>query len=82
MADEHGATLVLITDGIPDEGLHGRLREFLAREMPYHLDLAGAMARAAQGRRIRHHHDTHWNALGNRLAAEIIHQYLRETGLL
>jgi hypothetical protein len=82
MADEHGATLVLITDGIPDRGLHGRLKEFLANEIPYHLDVAEPMARAAQGRRIRYHHDTHWNALGNRLAAEIIHQYLRDTGLL
>jgi hypothetical protein len=82
MAKEHGAELVLITDGIPDQGLHGRLREFLAREIPYHLDVAEPMAQAAQGRRIRYHHDTHWNALGNRLAAEIIDQYLRETGLL
>jgi hypothetical protein len=82
MADDHGAELVLITDGIPDQGLHGRLREFLAREIPYHLDVAEPMAQAAQGRRIRYHHDTHWNALGNRLAAEIIDQYLREAGLL
>jgi hypothetical protein len=82
MAKEHGSELVLITDGIPDQGLHGRLREFLAREIRYHLDVAEPMAQAAQGRRIRYHHDTHWNALGNRLAAEIIHQYLREVGLL
>jgi hypothetical protein len=82
MAKEHGAELVLITDGIPDQGLHRRLREFLAREIPYHLDVAKPMAQEAQGRRIRYHYDTHWNALGNRLAAEIIHQYLRETGLL
>jgi hypothetical protein len=82
MAKEHGAELVLITDGIPDRGLHRRLREFLAREIPYHLDVAEPMAQAAQGRRIRYHYDTHWNALGNRLAAEIIHQYLREVGLL
>jgi hypothetical protein len=39
------------------------------------------MAQAAQGRRTRYHHDPHWNALGNRLAAEIIHRYLRESGL-
>jgi hypothetical protein len=82
MAKKHGAELVLITDGIPDQGLHGRLREFLAREIPYHLDVAEPMAQAAQGRRIRYHYDTHWNALGNRLAAGIIHQYLREVGLL
>jgi hypothetical protein len=82
MAEAHGAVLVLITDGIPDEGLHGRLRAFLAAEMPYHLDLAQPMAQAAQGRRIRYHHDPHWNALGNRLAAQIIHRYLRETELL
>jgi hypothetical protein len=82
MAEAHGAALVLITDGIPDEGLHGRLRAFLAAEIPYHLDLAEPMAQAAQGRRIRYHHDPHWNALGNRLAAEIIHRYLRESGLL
>ena len=82
MADEQGAVLVLITDGIPQEGLHGRLRAFLGSEIPYHLDLAEPMALAAQGRRIRYHHDPHWNALGNRLAAEIIHRYLGETGLL
>jgi hypothetical protein len=82
MADEQGAVLVLITDGIPQEGLHGRLRAFLASEIPYHLDLAEPMAQAAQGRRIRHHHDPHWNALGNRLAAGIIHRYLIEAGLL
>jgi hypothetical protein len=40
------------------------------------------MAQAAQGRRIRYRHDPHWNALGNRLAAEIIHRYLVEAGLL
>ncbi len=82
MADEQGAVLVLITDGIPEEGLHGRLRAFLASEIPYHLDLAEPMAEAAKGRRIRYHHDPHWNALGNRLAAEIIHRYLVEAGLL
>jgi hypothetical protein len=82
MAKEHGAELVLITDRIPDQGLHRRLREFLAREVPHHLDVAEPMAQVAQGRRIRYHYDTHWNALGNRLAAEIIHQYLREVGLL
>jgi hypothetical protein len=81
MADEHGAALVLITDGIPDDGLHGRLRAFLDSEMPYHVDVAEPMAQAAQGRRVRYHHDPHWNALGNRLAAEVIHRYLRETGL-
>jgi len=82
MAEDQGAVLVLITDGIPHEGLHGRLRAFLAAEIPYHLDIAEPMAEAAQGRRIRYHHDPHWNALGNRLAAEIIHRYLREAGLL
>jgi hypothetical protein len=82
MAEEQGAELLLITDGIPDEGLHRRLREFLENEIPHHLDVAEPMAQAAQGRRIRYHHDSHWNALGNRLAAEIIHQYLRESGLL
>jgi hypothetical protein len=82
MADEHDAALVLITDGIPDVGLHGRLRTFLAREIPYHLDLAEPMAQAAAGRRLRYHHDPHWNALGNRLAAQIIHRHLRERGLL
>jgi hypothetical protein len=81
MADEHGAALVLITDGIPDEGLHGRLRAFLAREIPHHLDIAEPMAQAAQGRRVRYHHDPHLNALGNHLAAQIIHRYLREAGL-
>jgi hypothetical protein len=82
MADEHGAELVLITAGIPNAGLHGRLRAFLDSEFPDHLDLTAPMAQAAQGRRIHYHHDPHWNALGNRLAAEIIHRHLRARGLL
>jgi hypothetical protein len=82
MADEHGAELVLITDGIPAQGLHGRLRAFLASEIPYHLDVAAPMAQGAGSRRTRYHHDPHWNALGNRLAAEIMHRYLRAHGLL
>ena len=81
MAAEHGAELVLITAGIPTRGLHGRLRGFLESEIPYHFDLAEPMAQAAQGRRVHYHHDPHWNALGNRLAAEIIHRYLRAQGL-
>jgi hypothetical protein len=82
LADEHGAELVLITDGIPAQGLHGRLRTFLASEIPHHLDVAAPMAQAAGNRRTRYHHDPHWNALGNRLAAEIMHRYLRVRGLL
>ena len=82
MAEEQGAALVLITAGIPDQGLHRKLRAFLDSEMPYHLDLAEPMARAAQGQRVHYYHDPHWNALGNRLAAEIIDRYLRERGLL
>ena len=82
MAYEYGAELVLITDGIPEEGLHGRFRAFLSKEIPYHIDVARPMARAAEGQRTRYHHDGHWNALGNRLAGEIIHRYLLETGLI
>jgi hypothetical protein len=82
MAEEHGAVLVLVTDGIPEAGLHGRLRSFLASEIPYHLDLAAPIAQAAQGQRTRYDHDPHWNKLGNRLAAEIIHRYLSEKRLL
>jgi hypothetical protein len=82
MAEEHGAELVMITDQLPRRRLHGRFRAFLDREITYHIDVAEPMAQAAQGRRIRYHHDSHWNALGNRLAAEIIHGYLHETGLL
>jgi hypothetical protein len=82
MADEHGAELVLITDGIPDEGLYSRLRAFIDAEIPYHIDVAEPMAQAAQGQRVRYHHDEHWNPLGNRLAGEIIHRYLVEAGLI
>jgi hypothetical protein len=82
MADEHGAELVLITDELPNTELHVRLRAFLDNEMPYHIDVAEPMARAAQGQRTRYHHDGHWNALGNRLAGEIIHRYLVEAGLI
>ena len=81
MAEEHGSVLVLITAGIPENGLHARLRQFLEAEMPYHLDLASPMAQAAKGQSLHYHHDPHWNALGNRLAAEVIHRYLRENGL-
>jgi hypothetical protein len=82
LASDYGAELVMITDGIPEEGLRGQLREFMAAEFPYHLDVAELMAEAAQGRRIRYHHDSHWNELGNRLAGEIIYQYLSEAGLI
>jgi len=82
MAEEHGAELVLITDGIPDTGLHARLLAFLESEIPYHIDVAEPMAQAAEGQRTRYHHDAHWNALGNRLAGEILYQYLSEIGLL
>ena len=81
MAEEHGAELVLITDGIPDTGLHARLLAFLESEIPYHIDVAEPMAQAAEGQRTRYHHDAHWNALGNRLAGEILYQYLSEIGL-
>lgn len=82
LADEHGAALVLIADGIPDTGLHARLRAILEHEMPYFIDLAGPMAKAAQGQRVTWHHDGHWNALGNRLAAKALHRYLQDAGLL
>jgi hypothetical protein len=82
MADEQGASLVLITDGIPDTGLHRRLEALLANEIRYHLDVAAPLAAAARGRATRHRFDPHWNPLGNRLAAEIIHRYLVEQGLI
>jgi hypothetical protein len=82
LAEAHRAALVLITNGMPDSGLHARLQAFLADEMPYHVDLAGPIARAAQGERVTYHHDDHWNALGNRLAAEALHAYLKNVGLL
>jgi len=82
LADEQGATLVLITDGIGATGLHDPLSAFLAAAIPYHLDVAEPMAAAAQGRPTRYRFDPHWNQLGNRLAGEIIHQYLGEQGLI
>ena len=82
MAEEHGAELVLITDDLPDQDLHSRLWAFLDSEIPYHIDLAEPMAQAAQGQPTRYQHDGHWNALGNRLAGEIIHRYLVEAGLI
>ena len=82
LANNYGAELVMITDGIPDEGLRRQLREFMATELPYHLDVAEPMAQAAQGQPVRYHHDSHWNPLGNRLAGEIIHRYLVEAGLI
>jgi hypothetical protein len=82
MAEEQGAELILITDELPDQGLHSRFREFLDREIPHHIDLTEPMARAAQGQPTRYHHDGHWNVLGNRLAGEIIHRYLVDAGLI
>jgi hypothetical protein len=82
LAEDNGAALVLIANGIPDAGLHARLRAFFAEEMPYYVDLAEPIARAAKGQRVTWHHDDHWNALGNRLAAEALHEYLKDAGLL
>jgi hypothetical protein len=82
MAAEHGAELVLIHDKLPMTELHLRLRAFFEEEFPYYVDVAEPIARAARGQRTRYHHDGHWNALGNRLAGQIIHRYLIETGLI
>jgi hypothetical protein len=82
MAETHGAQLVLITNGLPEFGPQGRLREILARELPYVHDVAAEIEEAANGRRTRYHHDRHWNALGNRLAAEAIYRYLVDARLL
>lgn len=82
LAESHGAELVLIANGIPDHSLHRRLRDALARELPHFHDVAPAIEQAAAGSRIRYHHDHHWNALGNRLAAEAIHRHLTEANLL
>jgi hypothetical protein len=54
----------------------------LANEIRYHLVVAVPLAAAARGRATRHRFDPHWNPLGNRLAAEIIHRYLVEQGLI
>jgi hypothetical protein len=82
MAEEQGAELVLITDNLPDTDLRARLRAFFEAEFRYYIDVAEPIERAAQGRQIRHHHDGHWNALGNRLAGEVLHRYLVEAGLI
>lgn len=82
LADEQGAALVLVTDGIPQTGLHRRLSAFLDSEIRYHLDVAAPIAEAAEGRATRYRFDPHWNPLGNRLAAEIIHRYLTDQGLI
>lgn len=82
LAVDHGAELVLITNDLPEQGLRGRLRAILERELTYVYDVAGVVEAAAAGRRTRYHHDRHWNALGNRLAGEAIFRYLTEVGLL
>jgi hypothetical protein len=82
MAEEHGAELVLITDGLPRTELHGRLRAFFEAEFPYYIDVFEPIEQAAQGQRTKYHHDGHWNPLGNRLAGKIIHRYLVEAGLI
>jgi hypothetical protein len=81
-AEAHGAAFVLIANGIPETGLHGKLRRFLTTEMPHFRDIAPVIEQAAGGRRLDYLHDRHWNALGNRLAAEAIYRYLVEEGLL
>ena len=82
LAAQYDAELVLITDDIENEGLRADLRQFVAAEFPHHVDVGPPMAERAEGRRIRYQHDSHWNALGNRLAGEIVHEYLNEAGLL
>ena len=82
LAADYDAELVFITDKIPSDGLRTQLREFVSAEFPYHVDVGPPMQERAQGRRVRYHHNSHWNALGNRLAGEIIHEYLSEAGLL
>jgi hypothetical protein len=82
MAERYGAKFVLIGYDIPNKGLHTRLRDFLSTEMSYFYDIGEEVERAAQGRRVRHRFDSHWNRLGNSLAADVIHQHLKAAGVL
>jgi hypothetical protein len=82
MAEAHDAELVLIGNGIPERGLHGRLRRILSAELAHFHDIAESIEQAAQGDRTHYHHDRHWNALGNHLAAKAIYRYLTDAGLL
>jgi len=42
------------------------------------LDLLPALRRAQEGGHVYHRRDTHWDARGNRIAGEIIGEYLAE----
>ena len=58
-----------------------RLTEFLQREGIAHLDLLPLFREAAaqpDAPPLHLRHDQHWTAAGHRLAAEAIHQFLRE----
>jgi len=59
------------------------VREFCAREKLRCIDLAEAFrTQARMGKQLYFPIDTHWNAEGHVLVAQVVEDYLRDAGLL
>jgi hypothetical protein len=78
MAKDYGAKFILFSNK-PWQGEMGqRLRDMLADELEYYHDLTENANDADEGRNVQYRFDSHLNALGHRLAAEAMYQYLRK----
>ena len=82
LAEDRGIRFVALSSVSAGPGLRGEMYEFFRREVPYHFNPASSPRADAEGRRRRHHHDSHGNALGNRLTAEAIYELLAEADLI
>jgi hypothetical protein len=73
---------VLLTTAESDSPLGRKLATFIDENFKYHFDVGAYLYDVQEGRQISYTYDSHWNQLGNRLAAEGIYKYLRGEGLL
>lgn len=81
-ASEIGAEFVVIGRGEPGSESGHRLEHFFLREVLHYHNISEYIQRHADGRATRYRFDGHANALGNRLAAEAISQYLADAGII
>jgi len=78
MATDYGAKFILFSNKPWQREMGQRLRDTLAVQLEYYNDLTQSVHEAAEGRSVQYRYDSHWNALGHRLAAEAMYQYLRK----
>mgnify|MGYP003575797725 CR=1 FL=1 len=85
MAAAHGTRLIVFEDRTEETEPTRHRREFAARlrtELEWVQAITMQRMAVASGKDIRYRFDDHWNDNGNRLAAKVMHEYLRAAGLL